>query len=130
MNNIEDGKKGTILVAEDNDSNYFLVYAILKKYTTIIRAINGVEAVEKAKTGSADLILMDIKMPVMDGLDATTEIRKFNPEIPIIALTANAFDSDRERALGVGCNDFLTKPLRKSDLIAIIEKWGGDKFAF
>jgi two-component system cell cycle response regulator DivK len=130
MNNIEDGKKGTILVAEDNDSNYLLVYAILKKYTTIIRAINGVEAVEKAKTGSADLILMDIKMPVMDGLDATTEIRKFNPEIPIIALTANAFDSDRERALGVGCNDFLTKPLRKSDLIAIIEKWGGDKFAF
>ncbi len=120
--------KPTVLVAEDNDSNFLLVNAILKKYANIVRAVNGMEAVSAAKKGGNDLILMDIRMPIMDGLEATTEIRKIEPDIPIVALTANAFDSDRERALAAGCNDFIAKPIRKSDLLELVQKWTGMEF--
>ncbi len=120
--------KPTILVAEDNDSNFLLVNAILKKYANIVRAVNGMEAVNVVKNGNTDLILMDIRMPIMDGLEATMEIRKINPDIPIVALTANAFDSDRERALAAGCNDFIAKPIRKSDLLDLVQKWTGTEF--
>lgn len=121
-------KTGIVLVAEDNDSNFLLVNAILKKYVTIVRAVNGQETVEKAKAGGVDLILMDIKMPIMNGLEATKEIRSFNAEIPIIALTANAFDTDKENALKIGCNDFIAKPLKKAILIELVQKWGGFEF--
>lgn len=121
-------KTGTVLVAEDNDSNFLLVNVILKKYVTVLRAVNGEEAVAMAKAGGIDLILMDIKMPVMTGLEATTAIREFDKEMPIIALTANAFDSDRETALEVGCSDFMAKPLKKAALLEIVQKWGGMAF--
>ena len=120
--------KPTILVAEDNDSNFLLVNAILKKYANIVRAVNGLEAVNAVKKQKNDLVLMDIRMPIMDGLEATTEIRKLDPDIPIVALTANAFDSDRERALAAGCNDFIAKPIRKSDLLDLVQKWTGTEF--
>ena len=120
--------KPIVLVAEDNDSNFLLVNAILKKYANIVRAVNGMEAVSAVKKGGNDLILMDIRMPIMDGLEATTEIRKIEPDIPIVALTANAFDSDRERALAAGCNDFIAKPIRKSDLLELVQKWTGTEF--
>ena len=115
-----------ILVAEDNDSNYILMSYILKKYYEYDRAKTGEEAVEKMKNGNFDLILMDIKMPVMDGLTATKEIRKFNPDIPIIALTANAFDSDRQLAIEAGCNDFLSKPVASDKCLAAIAKLIGE----
>ena len=111
-----------ILIAEDNDSNYLLLTHILKTYI-LTRAVNGEEAVQIAKDGDYDLILMDIRMPVLDGYCATRYIREFNKEIPIIALTANAFDSDREKALAEGCNDYITKPIRKQQLIDMICKW-------
>ena len=120
--------KPTILVAEHNDSNFLLVNAILKKYANIVRAVNGLEAVNAVKKAKNDLVLMDIRMPIMDGLEATTEIRKLDPDIPIVALTANAFDSDRERALAAGCNDFIAKPIRKSDLLDLVQKWTGAEF--
>lgn len=101
----------TILVAEDNDSNYMLMTYILKKKYIVVRAKNGMEAVEAAGSGGIDLILMDIKMPVMDGLEATRRIKALNPSLPIIALTANAFDSDREVAMEAGCDEFLSKPI-------------------
>ena len=101
----------TILVAEDNDSNYMLMTFILKKNYIVERARNGQEAVDAADRGDIDLILMDIKMPVMDGLEATRRIKAAHPELPIIALTANAFDSDREMALDAGCDEFLSKPV-------------------
>ena len=104
-----------ILIAEDNDSNYILMTYILKKYYQFERAKNGQEAVEMAEKGAYDLVLMDIKMPIMDGLEATKAIREKLPNLPIIALTANAFDSDRQLAMDAGCNDFLTKPV-SSDL--------------
>ena len=115
-----------ILVAEDNDSNYILMSYILKKYYEYDRAKTGEEAVEKMKNGNFDLILMDIKMPVMDGLTATKEIRKFNPDSPIIALTANAFDSDRTLANEAGCNDFLSKPVSSESCLKAIKKFLGE----
>ena len=123
MSNENIEKKCTVLVAEDNDSNFLLVKAILKNIATIVRAVNGQEAVDKAKEGIGDVILMDIKMPIMNGLDATAKIREFNQDVPIIALTANAFDSDKEMSLKMGCTGFIAKPLIKADLIAVIAYW-------
>lgn len=108
-----------ILVAEDNDSNFLLVKHLLKGYT-LIRACNGVEAVEKAKAGGFDMILMDWKMPLMNGLEATQAIRAFDQKTPIIAVTANAFDSDKLIIMGVGCNAFVAKPLKKRELLDTI----------
>ena len=97
-----------ILIAEDNDSNYMLMQYILKSHYEFFRAKNGQEAVEKAKAETPDLVLMDIKMPIMDGLEATRLIRAAMPDMPIVALTANAFDSDRQAAFDAGCNGFLS----------------------
>ncbi|HJA57702.1 MAG TPA: response regulator [Candidatus Bacteroides intestinigallinarum] len=108
-----------ILVAEDIDSNFQLVKKILKD-NDLDRAITGAEALEKARNNSYDLIFMDMRMPVMDGLEATFLIRQFDENIPIIALTANAFDSDKEAAFAVGCNHFMTKPLKKKELMKLL----------
>ena len=107
-----------ILIAEDNDSNYSLVKNILKEYQ-ITRVVNGVEAVEKVRNEKFDIVLMDMKMPIMGGLEATRKIRELNPVIPIIALTANAFDTDRVSAMEAGCNAFLAKPLKKEELLEL-----------
>ena len=115
-----------ILVAEDNDSNYILMTYILKKYYQYERAKNGQEAVEMIEKGDYDIILMDIKMPVMDGLEATKAIKEKHPDLPIVALTANAFDSDRQAALEAGCNDFLSKPVSAVLCINTIAKYLGE----
>lgn len=112
----------TILLAEDNDSNYILMTYILKRYYQYVRAKNGLEAVELADKGGIDLILMDIKMPIMDGLEATTRIKEKHPEVPIVALTANAFESDRQLALEAGCVEFLAKPVSSDKCLEVIEK--------
>ncbi len=112
-----------ILVAEDNDSNFMLMQYILKKHYELFRAKNGQEAVEKALGENPDLVLMDIKMPLMDGLEATRQIRMKNSGLPIVALTANAFDSDRQMALEAGCNDFLSKPVNPALCLETIEKY-------
>ena len=118
-----DKKELKILIAEDNDSNYTLVQHILNNYN-LTHVQNGVEAVNKVREEEFDLILMDMKMPVMGGLEATRKIREFNQKIPIIALTANAFDSDRVSALDAGCNEFLAKPIKKSQLLELFSrKW-------
>ncbi len=114
-----------ILIAEDNDSNYILMTYILRQKYEFKRAKNGKEAVEMANTGEFDLVLMDIKMPIMDGLEATQEIKSVRPELPIIALTANAFDSDRQLALKAGCNDFLSKPVNGEKCLSAIKNFIG-----
>jgi len=115
----------TILVAEDNDSNYILMTYILKRTYQFKRAKNGQEAVQMADEGGIDLILMDIKMPIMDGLEATTRIKEAHPELPVVALTANAFDSDRQLALKAGCDDFLSKPVSSEKCLEMIAKFIG-----
>jgi CheY-like chemotaxis protein len=112
-----------ILIAEDNDSNYILMTYILKRDYEYVRAKNGVEAVEQADKGGIDLILMDIKMPEMDGLEATKRIKAAHPELPILALTANAFDSDRQLAFDAGCDDFLAKPVSSAKCLELIAKY-------
>ena len=111
-----------ILIAEDNDSNYMLMSYILKAHYEFFRAKNGQEAVQKALEEQPDLVLMDIKMPIMDGLEATRQIKEQKPDMPIIALTANAFDTDREKALDAGCNDFLSKPINAEKCIKTIQE--------
>lgn len=115
-----------ILVAEDNDSNYMLMTYILKKYFEFFRARNGQEAVELAISDKPDLVLMDIKMPVMDGLEATRKIKAECPDIPIIALTANAFDSDCQLAIDAGCDNFLPKPVNAELCVKTIQKCLGE----
>jgi response regulator receiver domain protein len=113
----------TILVAEDVESNYLLLKAIIGKIYTLVHAWDGQEAIDLFKQSNPDLILMDIKMPVLDGLAATRVIRAESKEVPIIALTAFAFDDDRVKALEAGCNDYLTKPLSANLLKETIAKY-------
>jgi CheY-like chemotaxis protein/two-component sensor histidine kinase len=114
-----------ILVAEDDDNNYlYLEEILLDKKLKIIRAKNGQEAVRLCKTHpEIELVLMDIKIPLLDGLEATKEIHKFRKNLPVIAQTAYAFLNDREKALNSGCVDFLSKPFEKELLYTkIIEQ--------
>ena len=115
-----------ILIAEDNDSNFILMTYILKKYYEYDRARNGKEAVEMVDKSTYDMVLMDIKMPVMDGLEATKAIKENHPDLPIVALTANAFDSDRQLALMAGCNDFLAKPVSSEPCLKTIRNLIGE----
>lgn len=109
--------KKTILVVEDIESNYHLMSVLLGNLGyRFTRAADGVEAVEKVLSEHFDLVLMDIKMPRLGGLEATREIRKTNREVPIIALTAHAFNSDKEAAIAAGCNGFLVKPIDRNAL--------------
>lgn len=96
-----------------------LVKAILKTFD-LTRAKTGKEAVEMASRYRYDAILMDMKMPVMNGIDATRMIREFDKVTPIIAVTANAFDSDRVEALEAGCDAFVAKPLKKKELEEVL----------
>ena len=113
-----------VLVVEDIQSNFFLVSSILKNKCQLLHAPNGLEAVEIVRTQPVDLVLMDMKMLVMDGRTATSEIRKFNAEIPIIALTAHAFDADRVAALKAGCDDYLVKPINGAKLMQTLKEYG------
>ena len=112
-----------VLIAEDLDSNFMLIDILLSKRYDIARAVNGKEATEIFQTFNPDIILLDIKMPVMNGLEATRYIRGKNSSIPIIALTANAFESDQLEAKSAGCNDVLTKPVKASMLLNSIERY-------
>jgi CheY-like chemotaxis protein len=112
----------TILVAEDEDYNYLFLEALLYSLNIdLLRANNGLEAVELCKTNKhIDLILMDLKMPVLDGFEATKQIKQFMPDIPIIAQTAYAMMIDKDKAFEYGCDDFICKPFRKENLISKI----------
>jgi len=114
-----------ILIAEDNESNYILMTYVLKRDYDVCRAKNGLEAVELVDKGGIDLVLMDIKMPLMDGLEATTRIKATHPDLPVVALTANAFDSDRQLAMQAGCDDFLSKPISSDLCLQVISKFIG-----
>ena len=92
-------------------------------YRLVGEAANGQQAIEIVHREQPHIIITDMKMPVMDGLTATVEIRKFNKELPIVALTAHAFDSDKAAALEAGCNDYLAKPVDKARLMSVLRKY-------
>ncbi|MEX0981104.1 MAG: PAS domain S-box protein, partial [Bacteroidales bacterium] len=114
----------TLLIAEDEDSNFMLLEELLsEKGIDIMRAANGVEAVELCKSSpNIDLVLMDLKMPVMDGYEATTRIKEFRPDLCIIAQTAYSTEVDRNKALAGGCSDFISKPINKELLLSTINE--------
>jgi CheY-like chemotaxis protein len=111
-----------ILLVEDNEMNRdMLSRRLLRSGFDVIMAVNGQEGIELAASETPDLILMDMSLPVLDGWDATRQL-KANPAtagIPVIALTAHAMESDREKALAAGCDDFDTKPI---ELPRLLEK--------
>ena len=116
-----DGKK--VLIAEDEETNLIYIKEILAETRAqIILAHNGLEAIILTKEHQPDLILMDIKMPEMDGLTATSIIKKEYPNTPIIATTAYALTGDRLRCLNAGCDGYLSKPLAKEELLILINK--------
>ena len=120
-----------ILVAEDNPVNREVALAFLGKLGYKCSAVrNGVEAIEAVKGGDFDLVLMDCEMPVMDGFDATRRIREsIHAGIPIIALTANAMQADRDRCLREGMTDYLAKPVDLEKLEEVLDKWLPLKFS-
>ena len=115
-------KKLKIIVAEDDEAGFYYLEAILRAIDCeIIHCYDGQAVVDYCKNNpDTDLILMDIRMPVMNGYEAAAEIRKFNGEVVIIAQTAFALAGDKEKALAAGCNDYLSKPIKKADLISTI----------
>jgi signal transduction histidine kinase/CheY-like chemotaxis protein len=115
------GKK--ILVAEDDLSNYTLITAIIGKHYKVIHAKDGMEAISFFEQYKPDIVLMDIKMPNIDGLDATRAIREMSPHTPIIAVSAYAYAEDKQAARDSGCNDFLTKPVSGDVLRSAINKY-------
>jgi CheY-like chemotaxis protein len=122
MNNWENKK---ILIAEDEETNYLFIEAILEDTKAkIFWAKNGSDAVQIfTQQKDIDLILMDIKMPEMDGLTATRHIREKDTAVPIIAQTAYAMSEDKAKCLNAGCDDYLTKPINHKVLLSTIEKY-------
>ena len=116
-------EQATILIAEDTDSNFDLLNAILGRKYRLVHARDGMEAVTMYDEVNPDLILMDIKMPNLDGLEATRIIRQLSAEVPIIAQSAYAYEHDRNAAEEAGCNDFISKPIAQEKLKEKIKKW-------
>ncbi len=114
--------KPTLLVAEDNESNYFLISSMLEDDYNLIHAWNGREAVDMYAEHKPDLILMDINMPLMDGYEATKRIRQQSADVPVIAVTAYAFSSDRTRIMENGFNSYISKPVNPDRLMSEIKR--------
>ena len=116
----------TILIAEDIEQNFLLMLAILRfTEVTLVHAENGQEAIDFVTNDPGiSIVLMDLKMPVMDGLDATRKIKSIRKSLPIIAITAYAFSSDEKIAMSAGCDDYLTKPVKKELLFKKLEAHG------
>ncbi|MDG1333245.1 MAG: PAS domain S-box protein [Crocinitomicaceae bacterium] len=119
-------KDRRILVVEDAEINRFLVNTILNKWGVVVKeSVNGQEAVETLRNDSFDLVLMDVRMPVMDGLEATRIIRSEKNDVPIIALTANAIGGEVDKCKSAGMNDYLSKPYSQDELYAVLTKFIG-----
>ena len=121
-----ESQKKKILIAEDNDLNYMILQRLVQLVADVevSRAANGKEAVDYCRAHpDTSLVLMDIKMPIMDGYEATREIRKINPELPIIAQTAHAMTENKETALQAGCNEYMTKPIMKNELEEVFTRY-------
>ena len=113
-----------VLIAEDNYINQRLMEKLIQsKGWECVLVVDGSEVLRELDKGDFDIILMDISMPDMDGYTATKILRKFNQTIPVIAITANALEGFREKCLSSGMNDYISKPFRKEELFAVMEKY-------
>jgi CheY-like chemotaxis protein len=119
----ESVRKLKILIAEDDEVSEMLIDSYIKIYSKeILKAVTEVEAVEICRNNpDIDLILMDIRMPEMGGYEATHQIRQFNKDVVIIAQTAYGLIGDREKAIEAGCNDYISKPIKKSELLRLLQ---------
>ncbi len=118
-----------LLLVEDMEVNRELVCALLAPFDVeVVSAVNGVEAIDRVRDGAYDMILMDVQMPVMDGLTATRRIRAMGSkalrDVPIIAMTANVLPEQIERCLEAGMNDHIGKPISPASLLGALQKWG------
>ena len=121
----DDSNAKTILVAEDEDSNYELIKIVLQKRYKLLRAHNGIAAVNINEDEKPDLVLMDIRMPGMNGLDATRIIKEVS-QTPVIALSAYAYEENIRNALEAGCDEFMAKPFKVENLIEVVKKYLGE----
>lgn len=119
-------KKPKMLIAEDNQGNFLLLNIMLRAYFDIERVYTGIEAINALLEHHFDIVLMDIKMPKMDGNDACKEIRKFNDTIPIFAQTAYAYDYQKEEAMKYGFSSYIIKPIKKVVLFEELKRYGFD----
>lgn len=115
----------TILIVEDNDNNFDLLKTYLKHtHSKILWVKDGDEAVDACHDNpEIDLVLMDIQLPTVSGFDATQQIRKFKPDLPIVAQTAFAMIGDREKSLDAGCDDYISKPIRRKVFLSKLAKY-------
>jgi two-component system, cell cycle response regulator DivK len=112
-----------IVIAEDEQINYLFLKAVLKPTkATIIWTKTGRETIDICRSEKVDIVLMDIKMPDLNGLEATIEIKKDYPDLPIIAQTAYAMEEDEEASVNAGCNDYISKPIRPENLLNKMSK--------
>ena len=117
-------KDKVILVVEDIDTNKIFFDAALRKTNAkILWAIDGKEAVEMFSQNKIDLVLMDLQLPIMDGYTGTREIKKLNPDIPIVAQTAHVMSGEREKCMEAGCDDYLAKPIRLQILMDTLSRF-------
>ena len=113
-----------ILVVDDNEMNRLVASTILQNYKVVVfEAENGKDAIGKVSKVNPELILMDLQMPIMNGLEATSEIRKSGNNVPIIALTANAIKGENEKCFNAGMNDYISKPYKENELIQKLSNW-------
>ncbi len=114
-----------ILIVEDDLNSFRLLKEMLKPTRAVLcHAQNGKEAVQFCKqNNNIDLVLMDIQLPELNGIDATRAIRQFNQQLPIISQTANAMTEDRQHSLNAGCNAFITKPINEDELMGLLSKY-------
>ncbi len=133
-NNIQDMEKAnkihnwegqTILIVEDDYSSFRFLEAVLKRTkATILHAVDGEDAIEICKTHPAiDLVLMDIQLPKVDGYTVTKKIKEFRKNLPVVAQTAHALEEDRTKSLKAGCDDYISKPINKNELLIILDKY-------
>jgi CheY-like chemotaxis protein len=125
VRSLYDWKDKTILIAEDEETNFMYLKAALSRTSVnIIRARNGIEAVDAVKSDqNIDLVLMDVKMPEMDGVEATKIIKSFNKDMVVIAQTAYAMEEDQYVYMNAGCNDYLAKPITLDRLLQCVSKY-------
>lgn len=120
-------KEPVVLIAEDEDSNFVVLSMVMRKSfnAKVMHALNGLEAIKMVKSNpDIDVVLMDLKMPVMDGFEATAQIKKLQPDLPVIAITAFAMSGDEHRAMEIGCDFYIAKPVSRRELHKAMRKFG------